>query len=182
MKEVKGLDKGIWCLRLAFLAALVLFLGCGSYELNFPTDYQAVFLDNGQVFFGKLSDTGSPYLTLREVYYVQTLVEEDKKKSANLLVKRGSEWHNPEFMRINPRHVLVIEPVGPDSRVAQLIREAKAAPAPKAESPPRAPAPKAESPPPAPAPAPAPAPKAESPPPAPAPAPAPAPTPSGRRR
>ena len=81
------------------------------------------------------------------------LVEEDKKKSANVLVKRGSEWHNPEFMRVNPRHVVVIEPVGPDSRVAQLIKEAKATPAPKAETPPPAPTPKAESPAPAPAPA-----------------------------
>ena len=165
MKKIKGLDQGAWRLSLAVLAALCLFLGCGGSDLNFPTDYQAVFLDNGQVFFGKLSDPGSPYLTLREVYYVQTLVEEDKKKSANILIKRGSEWHNPEFMRINTRHVVVIEPVGPDSRVAQLIKEAKAAPAPKAETPP-----------------PAPAPKAETPPPPPPPAPPPAPSPSGKRR
>ena len=142
MKKIKGLDQGAWWLSLAVLAALSLFLGCGGNDLDFPTDYQAVFLDNGQVFFGKLSDPGSPYLMLREVFYVQTLVEQDqKKKSANILVKRGSEWHSPEFMRINTKHVVVIEPVGPNSRVAQLIREAKAAPAPKAESPPPPPAP-----------------------------------------
>ena len=157
MKKIKGWDKGVWWLPLAVLAALCLFLGCGGSDLNFPTEYQAVFLDNGQVFFGKLADPGSPYLTLREVYYVQSLVDQDKK-STNILVKRGSEWHNPEFMRINPKHVVVIEPVGPDSRVAQLIREAKAAPAAKPESSAPAPAPKAESPPPAPAPTPAPAP------------------------
>jgi hypothetical protein len=124
MKKIKGLDQGAWWLSLAVLAALSLFLGCGGSDLNFPTEYQAIFLDNGQVFFGKLADPGSPYLTLREVYYVQTLVEQDQKKTANVLVKRGSEWHNPDFMRINTRHVVVIEPVGPDSRVAQLIREA----------------------------------------------------------
>jgi hypothetical protein len=66
------------------------------------------------------------------------LVEQDKKKTADLLIKRGSEWHNPDFMRINTRHVVVIEPVGPDSRVAQLIQEAKTAPAPRSESPPAA--------------------------------------------
>lgn len=43
-----------------------------------------------------------------------------------MLVKRGSEWHGPDFMRTNARHVVLIEPVAPDSRVAQLIREAKA--------------------------------------------------------
>lgn len=154
MEKIKGLDQGVWWLSVAVLAALCLFSGCGSSDLKFPTEYQAVFLDNGQVFFGKVSDPGSSYLTLRDVYYVQTLVEKDQKKTANVLVKRGSEWHNPDFMRINTKHVVVIEPVGPDSRVAQLIKEAKATPAPKAETPP----------------------------PAPAPAPAPAPSPSGRRR
>ena len=29
-------------------------------------------------------------------------------------------------MRLNAQHIVVIEPVAPDSRVAQLIREAKA--------------------------------------------------------
>jgi hypothetical protein len=154
MQQIKGVDQGIWWLSLAVLAALCLFSGCVGSDLNFPTEYQAVFLDNGQVFFGKVGDTGSPYLTLRDVYYVQTLVEKEQKKTANVLVKRGSEWHNPDFMRINTKHVVVIEPVGPDSRVAQLIKEAKAAPAPKAETPSPAPAPKAESPAPTPAPAP----------------------------
>ena len=152
--KTKGLQQGAWWLRFAFLAALSLFWGCSGSDFNFPTEYQAVFLDNGQVFFGKVSDTGSPYLTLREVFYVQTLVEQDKKTTANILIKRGSEWHNPEFMRINTRHVLVIEPVGSDSRVAQLIREAKTAPAAKPESSAPAPEPKAASPPPAPAPRP----------------------------
>jgi hypothetical protein len=139
---MKDLYQGGGLRWIVSLTALFLLLGCSGNDLQFPTEYQAVFLDNGQVFFGKLSDTGSPFLTLREVYYVKTVVERDKKKTANLLIKRGSEWHNPDFMRINTRHVLVIEPVGPDSRVAQLIREAKKSPAPQV-----APAPKSESPP-----------------------------------
>jgi hypothetical protein len=142
LKKIKDLYHGVGWLSFAFLAVLCLLSGCGGNDLQFSTEYQAVFLDNGQVFFGKLADTGSPYLTLRDVYYVQTLVEREKKKTANLLIKRGSEWHNPDFMRINSRHVVVIEPVGSESRVAQLIREAKKAPAPQV-----APAPKAESPP-----------------------------------
>jgi hypothetical protein len=148
LKKNKDLDHGAWLLLFAFLAALSLFLGCGGSDLKFSTEYQAVFLDNGQVFFGKLSDTRSPFLTLQDVYYVQTVVEQENKKTANILVKRGSEWHNPDFMRINTRHVLVIEPVGPNSRVAQLIREAHTAPVtqpapePKSESSVPAPTPK----------------------------------------
>jgi hypothetical protein len=149
LQKIKDLYQGGGLLWFVFLMALCLLAGCGGSDLQFPTEYQAVFLDNGQVFFGKLSDTSSPFLMLRDVYYVQTLVERDQKKTANVLVKRGNEWHNPEFMRINPRHVVVIEPVGPDSRVAQLIREAKRPPAPQV-----APPPKSESPPAAAAPAP----------------------------
>jgi hypothetical protein len=33
-------------------------------------------------------------------------------------------------MRLNVRHIVAIEPVAPDSRVAQLIREAKTPPPP----------------------------------------------------
>jgi len=142
LKKTKDLDQGAWLLPFAFLAALSLFLGCGGSDLKFSTEYQAVFLDNGQVFFGKLSDTGSHYLTLRDVFYVQSMVEQENKKTANILVKRGSEWHSPDFMRINTKHVLVIEPVGPDSRVAQLIREAQTTPPPKSESSVPAPRPK----------------------------------------
>jgi len=83
-------------------------------------------LDNGQVFFGKLEDTGAPFLTLRDVFYVQRQAEPNKKDVKNLLVKRGGEWHGPDSMRINRQHVILIEPVAPSSRVANLIKEAKA--------------------------------------------------------
>ena len=131
--------------RFLFLLGAV-FLGCSGSDLNFPTQYQAVFLDNGQVFFGRLDAAGSPFLTLRDVFYVRTVTERDKKETRNLLMKRGAEWHAPDFMRVNSRHVVLIEPVAPDSRVAQLLLEAMAPPAapPKetgpAPTPPAAPA------------------------------------------
>jgi hypothetical protein len=103
-----------------------LLSGCGGSDLKFATEYQAVFLDNGQVFFGKLEDAGAPFLTLRDVFYVQRQAEANKKDFKNILVQRGGEWHGPDFMRINLRHVVLIEPVAPGSRVAQLIKEAKA--------------------------------------------------------
>jgi hypothetical protein len=109
------------------LAAALGLTGCGSSSLDFPTEYQAVYLDNGQIFFGKLADSGSPFPILRDVFFVQTQTDRDKKESKHLLFKRGSiEGHHPDFMRINAEHIVVIEPVAPDSRVAQLIREAKA--------------------------------------------------------
>ena len=123
-----------FCLLPALLAA------CDQGHLQFPTEYQAIFLDNGQVFFGRLMDDGSSYLTLRDVFYIKRQASPDKKEVQSILVKRGSEWHAPDFMRINSRHILLIEPVAPDSQVALLIREAKLPPA-AARAPAPAPAP-----------------------------------------
>ena len=55
-------------------------MGCASGDLDFPTEYQAVYLDNGQVFFGKLSETGSPFPLLRDVFFIQTQVDRDKNR------------------------------------------------------------------------------------------------------
>jgi hypothetical protein len=126
---------------------LLLLSGCGfSDDLQFPTEYQAVFLDNGQVFFGRLQKTNSNFLLLRDVYYIRHEVSKDQKESRNVLLKRGLEWHSPEFMRINSRHVVLIEPVAPDSRVFQLIMQANKQappPAPSAAPPAAPPAPPA---------------------------------------
>jgi hypothetical protein len=121
---------------------LVLLSGCGSSDdLQFPTEYQAVFLDNGQVFFGRLQKTHSNFLMLTNVFYIKHEIDKDQKEPRNLLLKRGIEWHAPEFMRINARHVVIIKPVAPDSRVFQLIVQAHR-PAPPA-APPAPPAPPA---------------------------------------
>ena len=112
---------------LLLLTALLGLTGCGTRDLDFPTEYQAVYLDNGQIFFGKLGETSSPFPILRDAFFVQTQTDRDKKETKNLLIKRGGmEGHQPDFMRLNAQHIVVIEPVAPDSRVAQLIREAKA--------------------------------------------------------
>ena len=125
---------------LLLLTALIGLTGCGSSNLDFPTEYQAVYLDNGQIFFGKISETGSPFPLLRDVFFVQSQVDREKKETKNLLIRRGAEGHGPDFMRLNAQHIVVIEPVAPDSRVAQLIREAKAPRPPETKEAPKPPA------------------------------------------
>ena len=44
---------------------------------------------------------------------------------SNILVKRGQEWHAPDRMILNEKAIVLIEPVGKDSRVSQLIEESK---------------------------------------------------------
>jgi hypothetical protein len=110
----------------AFVSA-VLIAGCGGSKTNTDSRttivYHAVLLDNGQVYFGKLENLGTSYPTLTDVFYVHGETAQDSKQARNLLIQRGNEWHKPDRMRINASHIVLVEPVGPDSRVAQLIRE-----------------------------------------------------------
>jgi hypothetical protein len=126
----------------ALIVGMSLFLsGCnapgktgGDEGLKFSSEYQAVFMDNGQVFFGKLENAGSSYPLLKNVFYIGRQQSPETKEFRNILIKRGSEWHEPEYMYINKQHIAVIEPVAPKSRVASLIAQAQAqktAPAPE---------------------------------------------------
>jgi hypothetical protein len=90
-----------------------------------PNKFYAVLLNNNAVYFGKLQGLGSPFPVLTEVYYVQSNVNQETKAVSNMLVKRGKEWHGPDRMVINEKSIVFVEPVGPDSKVDQLIKESK---------------------------------------------------------
>jgi len=60
---------------------------------------------------------------MRDIYYVQTSVNPQTRESNNTLLKRGGEWHAPESMWLNPSQIVFVEPVGQNSRVAQLIAD-----------------------------------------------------------
>ncbi len=104
-------------------------VGIGAYRHNrriqITTPYQAVLLDNGQVYYGKIEGVGTPYPVLRDIYYVQGKVNPQTKEVTNVLIRRGNEWHSPDRMFISSRHIVLIEPVGTSSKVAQLISEDK---------------------------------------------------------
>jgi len=86
--------------------------------------YYAVLLTNGSVYFGKVQGLGSPFPVLRDVYYIQTSVNPDTKAQTNVLVKRGRELHAPDSMMVNASSIVLVEPVGKESKVAGLIAEA----------------------------------------------------------
>ena len=87
-------------------------------------EYQAVFLDNGQVYFGKLK-TGNDFYELTDVFYLQTGSAGVDQASLSLL-KLGNEAHGPEDkMQINKDHVLFIEDMKSDSKVVSAIQEYK---------------------------------------------------------
>ena len=92
-------------------------------EPRFDVPFQAVLLDTGLVYYGKISGLGGPYPVLRDVYYIQTSTDPQTKQVNNVLIRRGNEFHGPEFTVLSARHIVMIEPVGANSRVGQLIAE-----------------------------------------------------------
>lgn len=66
-------------------------------------EYQALFLTNGQVYFGKLTDLDHQYVTISDIYYLQVQQSlQDSKTTADStdssvsLAKLGNELHGPE--------------------------------------------------------------------------------------
>jgi hypothetical protein len=111
-----------------FFAILITTVACEQRKPNGPeiaTPYAAVLLDNNQVYFGKLANAGTPYPELTDVYYIQNQVNQETKAVNSILVRRGNEVHGPDRMFLNARHIILVEPVGPSSKVAQLITEDK---------------------------------------------------------
>lgn len=89
--------------------------------------YQAVFLDNGRVYFGKLSGIGGTTYTLKDVHYIQSNPQGDKsaeQDSQLSLVQLGNEVHGPESqMQILADKVLFWENLKEDSKVSKGIKE-----------------------------------------------------------
>lgn len=90
---------------------------------HFDVPFQAVLLDTGLVYYGKISGLGTPYPVLRDVYYIQTSTNPETKQVSNVLIRRGNEFHGPEYTVLAARHIVMVEPVGANSKVAQLIAE-----------------------------------------------------------
>lgn len=101
-------------------------LGAGVDPTALPVIGQeqlsAVFLADGQAYFGHLDDVPwSGTVTLRDVYYLQ----DAQKTTTNLAVglqKRGTEVHQPvDRMLIERNKILAIERVSAGSPVAMAI-------------------------------------------------------------
>lgn len=88
---------------------------------KFDTQYQAVLLDNGLSYYGKISGLGTPFPKMTDAFYIQNVEDPKTKAVKHVLVKRGKELHAPTETFLDARHIVMIEPVGPSSEVAQLI-------------------------------------------------------------
>ena len=116
----------VWFVAVGLLAGLTACeRGHRQKGPEISTPYSAVLLDNNQLYYGKLVNAGSRFPELTDVYYIQSGVNQETKAVTSVLVRRGSEWHGPDRMFLNERHIVLIEPVGANSKVAKLIEDDK---------------------------------------------------------
>ncbi len=92
-----------------------------------PGKYQAVFLQNGEFYFGKVKGIDDKNIVLTNVFYVQkaNAAEATKENEANLqLIKLGNEVHGPDDqMVINRDQVLYVENLKPEAKVVDSINK-----------------------------------------------------------
>ncbi|MBI4433283.1 hypothetical protein HY632_00770 [Candidatus Uhrbacteria bacterium] len=101
-----------------------------------PKSWQAVFLTNGQVYFGHIARSRPSSLLLTDVYYLQVAPRLQPQDGATgsagaagsapttdlALVRLGDELHRPTgAMDINREHVLFTEEIRADGPVVQTI-------------------------------------------------------------
>lgn len=109
---------------LIVVVAWYLALGKPKSENNYveKDNYQAIFLNGGQVYFGKIKDLNDKYVRMTDIFYlrVNQVVQPDQENSSSqqqqqtqndiTIVKLGCELHRPENeMLINRDQVVFWE-------------------------------------------------------------------------
>ena len=123
------------------IAAVVVFavvstkgFGLIKSKSNISSGWNAVFMTNGQVYFGHLKNMDGQFSALTDVYYLQVDQQKDLQPDKNSnstaeqpklsLIKLGNELHGPrDEMKINRDQILFVEEMKSDSKVVSAIDE-----------------------------------------------------------
>ncbi|QQS21888.1 hypothetical protein IPM09_05270 [Candidatus Saccharibacteria bacterium] len=133
--------KKSWLMKAVIVVVLLGVLAAGVWGYNTLTQgqlidtgkYQAVFLTNGQVYFGKLSRVSGDTYKLNKIFYLQenqTASDSNNPQKTSAtntdvqLIKLGNEVHGPDDqMVIDKSQVLFYENLNKDGKVSKSIAE-----------------------------------------------------------
>jgi hypothetical protein len=119
-------------LRNAGVAALVFVIGLlftQWWDFTLPAlgrgEYQAVFLVNGQTYFGRYFDRIGSYAKIEDVYYLQQTQGPDPDQPPDTrLVRRGKELHAPPQRMLIPKSaILFVEDLSEASPIGQFMKQ-----------------------------------------------------------
>jgi hypothetical protein len=110
---------------LAVLAATFLFVR--YWDFVYPSvgaaRYQAVFLANGQTYFGHYLDRLGPYVKVENAFYItQQPTADETQTPESRPIRRGNELHRPlPFVLIPKTSILFVEDLRADSQVGAFM-------------------------------------------------------------
>jgi hypothetical protein len=107
---------------------LVALLAANSYQ-NYrrfhrpllTTQYQAVTLQDGRVFYGRIDHLGSDYPVLWGAFTLRKKSGADNQEPQYSLVRRQDEINGADHMIFPATAIAYVEPVKPDSIVGRLL-------------------------------------------------------------
>jgi hypothetical protein len=126
------LEKGIKAVVFWVVGLVAMAFGFWAFSLypdqQFPSPdagkWQAVFLDNGQVYFGHLVPDGRSYVKLSNVYYLRTAGDLSDAGATINLIKLGGELHGPEdVLHIPTEKILYWENLKDSSALVQRMNK-----------------------------------------------------------
>jgi hypothetical protein len=123
--ENRRLERNVAMAVVVFFAALFF---TQWWDFTVPAigraQYQAVFLSNGQTYFGRYYDRLGAYAKIEDVYYLQQVQGSDPEATADTrIVRRGAELHEPSSRMLVPKSaILFVEDLTDASPIAQFMR------------------------------------------------------------
>ncbi len=122
----------LFCITVLVVAVVwFVALGGGNKKEGSYVDeskLQAVFLNGGQVYFGKINNLNGKFLSMADIYYLRVNQQVQPNQSSNnsndiSLVKLGCELHGPQDnMVINREQVIFWENLKDDGQVAKAVK------------------------------------------------------------
>jgi len=116
-----------------FALAIAVFLGAFFFtqwwDFTIPSlgraPYQAVFLANGQTYFGRYYDRVGAYAKIEDVYYLQQVSGNDTSQAPDTrLLRRGGELHAPTHRMLIPKSAIqFVEDLTDASPIAQFMSQ-----------------------------------------------------------
>ena len=114
---------------LAIVVFLAAFFFTQWWDFTVPSlgraPYQAVFLANGQTYFGRYYERIGAYAKIEDVYYLQQSQGADATQAPDTrLLRRGKELHAPAARMLVPKTaILFVEDLSDSSPIAQFMAQ-----------------------------------------------------------
>ena len=137
VRNINGYGKAILVFTILIFVSVLIFVSISLWQdgtarntiqlLKYRGSYQAVFLTNGQAYFGNITEITNEYILLKDPYSIkvqqkQTDEEGQAKQSEIKLLSIEDEFYKPEgYMLIKKSEILLIEELKDSSQIIDII-------------------------------------------------------------